>query len=152
MTCIRQFFFTYQQHAFLLGPFLNSSHRSRLTDLHILTLWVWIPLRWDVIDKTLCDKVYQWLVAGQWFSLGTPVSSTNKTDCHDITEIFLKVALNTIIPPLPLHKFMVLLCLTNNINYVCILMIYRPVVKIKQAKCCKKLHTLLNQSTKMHWN
>jgi hypothetical protein len=28
-----------------------------------------------------------------WFSLGTPVSSTNKTDCHDITEILLKVAL-----------------------------------------------------------
>ena len=27
---------------------------------------------------------------------GTSVSSTNKTDCHDITEIFLKVALNAI--------------------------------------------------------
>ena len=27
---------------------------------------------------------------------GTPVSSTNKIDCHDITEILLKVALNTI--------------------------------------------------------
>jgi hypothetical protein len=26
-----------------------------------------------------------------------PVSSTNKTDCHDIAEILLKVALNTII-------------------------------------------------------
>jgi hypothetical protein len=26
----------------------------------------------------------------------TLVSSTNKTDCHDITEILLKVALNTI--------------------------------------------------------
>ena len=32
----------------------------------------------------------------QWFSPGTLVSSTNKTDCHDITEILLKVALNTI--------------------------------------------------------
>jgi hypothetical protein len=30
------------------------------------------------------------------FSPGTPVSSTNKTDCHDIIEILLKVALNTI--------------------------------------------------------
>jgi hypothetical protein len=29
--------------------------------------------------------------------LSTPVPSTNKTDCHDITEILLKVALNTII-------------------------------------------------------
>jgi hypothetical protein len=27
---------------------------------------------------------------------GTPVSSTNKTDRHDIIEIVLKVALNTI--------------------------------------------------------
>jgi hypothetical protein len=35
------------------------------------------------------------LAAGQWFSPGTPVSSTNKTDRHDITEILLKVALNT---------------------------------------------------------
>jgi hypothetical protein len=30
------------------------------------------------------------------FSPGTPVSSTNKTDRHDITEILLKVELNTI--------------------------------------------------------
>jgi hypothetical protein len=30
--------------------------------------------------------------------LGTPVSSTNKTDSHDITEILLKVALSTIKP------------------------------------------------------
>ena len=29
-------------------------------------------------------------------SPGTQVSSANKTDCHDITEILLKVALNTI--------------------------------------------------------
>jgi hypothetical protein len=35
-------------------------------------------------------------VAGQWLSLGTLVSSINTTDCHDITEIMLKVALNTI--------------------------------------------------------
>jgi hypothetical protein len=33
-----------------------------------------------------------------WFSPGTQVSSTNKTDRHDITEILLKMALNTIIP------------------------------------------------------
>jgi len=31
-----------------------------------------------------------------WFSPGTAVSSTNKTDCHNITEILLKVVLNTI--------------------------------------------------------
>jgi len=37
------------------------------------------------------------IAAGQWFSPGTLVSSTNKTDRHGITEILLKVALNTII-------------------------------------------------------
>jgi hypothetical protein len=31
-------------------------------------------------------------VASLWFSLGTPISSTNKTDHHEITEILLKVA------------------------------------------------------------
>jgi len=51
---------------------------------------------WDVLDTTLCDKVCQWLVTDQSFSPGTPVSSTNKTDRHDIAEILLKVALNTI--------------------------------------------------------
>jgi hypothetical protein len=49
-----------------------------------------------VLDTTLCDKVCQWLAKGQWFSSGPLVSSTNKTDHHDITEILLKVALNTI--------------------------------------------------------
>ena len=37
-------------------------------------------------------------MAGRWFFLGTPVSSTNKADHHDITEILLKVALNSIKP------------------------------------------------------
>jgi len=32
----------------------------------------------------------------RWFSPGTPVSSTNKTNRHDINEIVLKVTLNTI--------------------------------------------------------
>jgi hypothetical protein len=41
------------------------------------------------------DKVYQLLAHGQWFSLGTPASSTTKTGRHDIAEILLKVALNT---------------------------------------------------------
>jgi hypothetical protein len=41
------------------------------------------------------DKVYQLLAQGRWFSLGTPASSTTKTGRHDITEILLKVALNT---------------------------------------------------------
>jgi len=56
-----------------------------------------IPLRRGVLDKTLCHKVCQQLASDRWFS---PVSSTNKTDCPDITKTLLKVALNTITPTL----------------------------------------------------
>jgi hypothetical protein len=38
----------------------------------------------------------QLLAHGQWFSPGTPASSTTKTGRHKIAEILLKVALNTI--------------------------------------------------------
>jgi hypothetical protein len=41
------------------------------------------------------------------FSPGSPVSSTNKTDLHNITEVFLKVALSTITPYQRLHNFKV---------------------------------------------
>ena len=63
-------------------------------------------------------------VAGQWFSQGIQVSSTNKTDCHDITEILLKVALNTINQTK--HIFCILLiriltlrstCTKGNVSY-----------------------------------
>ena len=50
-----------------------------------------------VLNTTLCDNVCQ------WFSLDTPVSTTNKTNHHDTTEILLKVTLNTI--TLPLDNF-----------------------------------------------
>jgi hypothetical protein len=49
-----------------------------------LTLWIRIPLRRGVLDSTLCDKVCQWLATGRWFSPGTMIFSTNKTDRHDI--------------------------------------------------------------------
>ena len=55
------------------------------------------PYLWrGVLDTTLCDKVCQWLATGQWFSL---ISSTTNTDRHDMTEIFLKVVLTTINQP-----------------------------------------------------
>ena len=57
-----------------------------------LMLWISVRAR----GTTLCDKVCQWLVTGWWFSPGSPVSSIDKTDCHDITEILLNVLLNTI--------------------------------------------------------
>ena len=43
------------------------------------------------------DNVYQLLVHGQWFSPGIPASSTTKTDRHNIADILLNVALNTMI-------------------------------------------------------
>jgi HKD family nuclease len=49
------------------------------------------------------------LATGQWFSPATPVSSTNNTDSHDITEILLKVMLINI-------------TVTLSIRFVCITM------------------------------
>jgi hypothetical protein len=63
-----------------------------------------IPLMRGVLDTTLCDEICQWLVTGRWFSPSTPVSSTNKTDRHDIAEILLKEALNTIQKPTKLNS------------------------------------------------
>ena len=69
-----------------------SAHHHQSCDFES---WSW----WGVLDTTLCDKVCQRLATGWWFSSGITVSSTNKTDRQDITEILLKVALNTIPPP-----------------------------------------------------
>ena len=44
------------------------------------------------IELKVRGKVSQWLASGRWLSSDTPVSSTNNADCHDITEILLKVA------------------------------------------------------------
>ena len=55
-----------------------------------------IQLRRCVLDTTLCDQVCQWLAIVLWFSPGTSVSSINKTDHNDKTQILLKVASNTI--------------------------------------------------------
>ena len=56
------------------------------------------PRSWrGVLDKTLCDKAWQWLATCRCFSPGTPVSSNNKTYRHNIIEILLKVTLNTIL-------------------------------------------------------
>ena len=51
-------------------------------------MFVWRGL----LTTILCDKVCQQLAAGP----GTPVSSTNKNNRHDIAGILLKVALNII--------------------------------------------------------
>ena len=59
--------------------------------------------------------VCQLFVAGRWFSLGTPVSSTKETDCQNITEILLKVALNTMTLTPVLHNFALFLAFFYNL-------------------------------------
>ena len=59
--------------------------------LSLLMLWVQILL------MARCTQYNIVLLAtGWWFSPGSLLSSTNKTDRHNITEILLKVAFNTI--------------------------------------------------------
>jgi hypothetical protein len=85
-----------------------------------LMLWVQILLRRGVHGTAWCDKDCQWLVTGRWFSPGTLVSSTNKTDHHDIAEILLKVVLTTITIRLSLHvqnKY----C---EFNFICCILIF----------------------------
>ena len=46
-----------------------------------------------------CNTIYivcPWLATGRWFSSGTPVSFTNKTARHYITEKLLKVVLRLV--------------------------------------------------------
>jgi hypothetical protein len=59
-----------------------------------LMLYVRISIR--ARCTTSYDKVCYWLATGPLYSLNTPVSSTNKTDRHDITELLLKVVLSTL--------------------------------------------------------
>jgi len=42
------------------------------------------PVHGKVYSIQVCDKVCQWFAAGQCFTLGNLVSSTNKTNCYDI--------------------------------------------------------------------
>ena len=79
-----------------------------------LMLPVRIPIR--VRRTTICDKACQWLATSRWFPPGPPVSSTNKTDHHDITEILLKVALKIIKQPIfsvILHTVLLWSCLLD---------------------------------------
>ena len=47
---------------------------------------------------TLCDKVYQWLATGYGFLRVSSTNNFNKTYGHDMIEILLKMAVNTINP------------------------------------------------------
>jgi len=75
-------------------------------------MFSFLKIYMGILNTTLCDKVCQWLVTDRWFSPGTPVYSTNKTDCQDITKILLKVMLNTITLNLNIY-------LNHSINLYC---------------------------------
>jgi hypothetical protein len=57
----------------------------------IYSVLVYDNLSFSFYSHNVCQRLATCL----WFPPGTPVSSTNKTDIHDITEISLKVAVNT---------------------------------------------------------
>jgi hypothetical protein len=63
---------------YLLAKFTSNTFRSKMADLEL-------PLPWYVWN------VYAITILCQCFSPGILVSSNNKTDHHDITEILLKV-------------------------------------------------------------
>ena len=67
-------------------------------DCFIPPIWLIqsVPVTTNIVGL---NPVCQWQAPGRWFSPGTLVSSINKTDRHDITEILLKVALSTINQP-----------------------------------------------------
>jgi hypothetical protein len=78
-----------------------------------LKLGVGIPLMVRCTGYNIC----QWLTTGLWFSPGTPVSSTNKTDRDYITEILLKVALNTIALTPRIIDWLLIPWMSNNAYY-----------------------------------
>ena len=69
-----------------------------------------------MLDTTLCDKVVSDLRQVGDFSAGIPISSTNKTDRHDIDEIFVESCVK------PLRKIVVpeanLISLTHTCMYI----------------------------------
>jgi hypothetical protein len=82
--------FRFQNRYFRIFPVIGSciftqSEVWRYLSLSVLSpLMLWVRISIRARCTTLCDKVCQGLTAGQWFSSCTLVSSTNKTDCHDI--------------------------------------------------------------------
>ena len=95
---------------FLFVPNLNENLSFSFFNCHLSTCVCFF------FYCTLCNKVCQWLATGRWFSPGTPVSSTNKTDRHDTTEILMNVALNAITRThLLVHSVLsILACFTKN--------------------------------------
>ena len=94
------YFYIIILHINTWGPAWSWSHDSWIYNYICNQYTSPLTFRWS----TLCDKFFQWFATGRWFSPGTLVSSTNKTDSHHVTEILLKVTLNTIShKPIKIH-------------------------------------------------
>ena len=102
-----------QQCAFLLCIFIclatiaiwnfdDYCKNFHLSPYKPITNTTWVRTRLCKLQKRCArlaatsDKAYQLLAHGRRFSPGTPASSTTKTGRHEIYEILLKVAFNTI--------------------------------------------------------
>jgi hypothetical protein len=77
----------YVLYVFFCGPY-----RDRMVVTITTTVVSSSPAHAEVylVQLYVINKVCQWLAAGQWFSVGTSVSSSNKTDHHDIAEILFQ--------------------------------------------------------------
>ena len=71
----------------LTHRFVHYIYNNYLCNQWLSPRMLWVRISIKARCTTLWDKVYQ------WFSPGPLGSSTNKTDCYDITETLLKVAL-----------------------------------------------------------
>jgi hypothetical protein len=67
-----------------------------------------------VPDTILCENNCHWLPTGRWSSPGAPVSSTNKTDRHDVesgvqhfnpNDVFLRFTVVSLCRLPPVAKF-----------------------------------------------
>ena len=112
-----------------------------------ITNTAWVRARLCKLQKgctrfaAASDKVYQLLVHGRWFSPGTPASSTTKTGRHDIAEILLKVALNTI-NQIKSISLSVIKCNYYNLHFY--LLVHGILYDITNLVCYAYFHWLFN--------
>jgi len=79
------------------------------TNYYFIIMWWGAFISYFSQDTALCDNVCQWLAAGRWFSPGTPVSSNNKTDRHDINWNIVESGVKQHNPPNPYFSLYILI-------------------------------------------
>ena len=137
------------------------------TFVYVLSSDWWISGLTPVYNSYFCTKpqilvlFQQKLITDKWFSPGIPVSSINKTDHHYITEILLKVALNTINQPLLTLALFInseedtatIPCLVGNIHKT-LFHIYYEVKQISKWFKCNNPRRIINPGnvyTQLQW-